>query len=187
MAAQIRIIMKSFMSQANKVQGVIPYAQKIGLPESRSLYTVLRSPHIDKKSREQFSMHVKKQFLVQKAETHELQKKLFWLKRLRLLGAQYEIQISFKTRLDKMLDHVDTVYNPCLDGTDLQCLMLPRKINNYVGSFETGNVVRTSLSLIQPYLVYSKDQLFELKHNNSIIRNIEHEQGGRRSSHGMNK
>lgn len=65
--------------------------------------------------------------------------------------------------------------------------MLPRKINNYVGSFETGNVVRTSLSLIQPYLVYSKDQLFELKHNNSIIRNIEHEQGGRRSSHGMNK
>jgi small subunit ribosomal protein S10 len=46
-------------------------------------------------------MHVKKQFLVQKAETHELQKKLFWLKRLRLLGAQYEIQISFKTRLDK--------------------------------------------------------------------------------------
>uniref|UniRef100_A0A0D9WQZ3 Small ribosomal subunit protein uS10 domain-containing protein n=1 Tax=Leersia perrieri TaxID=77586 RepID=A0A0D9WQZ3_9ORYZ len=101
MAAKIRIIMKSFMSQANKVQGVIPYEQKIGLPESRSLYTVLRSPHIDKKSREQFSMHVKKQFLVQKAETHELQKKLFWLKRLRLLGAQYEIQINFKTRLDK--------------------------------------------------------------------------------------
>uniref|UniRef100_A0A0D3GHI5 Small ribosomal subunit protein uS10 domain-containing protein n=1 Tax=Oryza barthii TaxID=65489 RepID=A0A0D3GHI5_9ORYZ len=99
--SSICIIMKSFMSQANKVQGVIPYAQKIGLPESRSLYTVLRSPHIDKKSREQFSMHVKKQFLVQKAETHELQKKLFWLKRLRLLGAQYEIQISFKTRLDK--------------------------------------------------------------------------------------
>lgn len=60
---------------------------------------------------------------------------------------------------------------------------MPRKINNYVGSFETGNVVRTSLSLIQPYLVYSKDQLFELKHNNSIIRNIEHKQGGRRSSH----
>ncbi|BAF29914.1 small ribosomal subunit protein uS10m [Oryza sativa Japonica Group] len=103
MAAKIRIVMKSFMSQANKVEGVIPYAQKVGLPESRSLYTVLRSPHIDKKSREQFSMHVKKQFLVQKAETHELQKKLFWLKRLRLLGAQYELQISFKTRLDKKL------------------------------------------------------------------------------------
>ncbi|XP_006664597.1 ribosomal protein S10, mitochondrial [Oryza brachyantha] len=101
MAAKIHIIMKSFTSQANKIEGVIPYAQKIGLPESRSLYTVLRSPHIDKKSREQFSMHVKKQLLVQKSETHELQKKLFWLKRLRLLGVQYEIQVSFKTRLDR--------------------------------------------------------------------------------------
>ncbi|KAL6636964.1 hypothetical protein ACP70R_024536 [Stipagrostis hirtigluma subsp. patula] len=101
MAAKIRILMKSFMSQSNQVSGLVPYTQKIGLPESRSLYTVLRSPHIDKKSREQFSMHVKKQFLVQKAETHELQKKLFWLKRLRATGAQYEIQVSFKTRLDK--------------------------------------------------------------------------------------
>ncbi|KAL5223748.1 hypothetical protein ABZP36_010387 [Zizania latifolia] len=101
MAAKIRIIMKSFTSQANKVAGIIPFAQKIGLPESRSLFTVLRSPHIDKKSREQFSMHVKKQFLVQKAQTHELQKKFFWLKRMRLLGAQHEIQISFKTRMDK--------------------------------------------------------------------------------------
>ncbi|CAN6231966.1 unnamed protein product [Urochloa humidicola] len=101
MAAKIRVVMKSFMSQSNKISGLMPYGKKVGLPESRALFTVLRSPHIDKKSREQFSMHVKKQFVEQKAEMHELHKKLFWLKRLRIPGAQYEVQISFKTWLDK--------------------------------------------------------------------------------------
>ncbi|KQJ83631.1 40S ribosomal protein S10, mitochondrial [Brachypodium distachyon] len=102
-AAKIRIVMKSFNNQKNNLTGLAPYTQKIGLPESRSLYTVLRSPHIDKKSREQFSMHVKKVFVVKKAETHELAKKFFWLKRMRIMGAQYEIHISFKTRLDKKI------------------------------------------------------------------------------------
>ncbi|KAF8672462.1 hypothetical protein HU200_049675 [Digitaria exilis] len=101
MSAKIRVVMKSFMSQSNKISGLVPYTKKVGLPESRALYTVLRSPHIDKKSREQFSMHVKKQFVEQKAQIHELHKKLFWLKRLRVPGAQCEVQISFKTRLDK--------------------------------------------------------------------------------------
>ena len=31
---------------------------------ARVLYTVLRSPHIDKKSREQFEMEIKKKYLV---------------------------------------------------------------------------------------------------------------------------
>ena len=38
---------------------------------------VIRSPHIDKKSREQFEMEIKKQFLVIKTEKHELRKKSF--------------------------------------------------------------------------------------------------------------
>ncbi|KAM0888104.1 hypothetical protein ACQ4PT_028558 [Festuca glaucescens] len=101
--AKIRIVMKSFNSQKDNLSGLEPYMHKVGLPESRSLYTVLRSPHIDKKSREQFSMHVKKCFVEKKVETHELAKKFFWLKRLRILGAQYEINISFKTRLDKKI------------------------------------------------------------------------------------
>uniref|UniRef100_A0ACD5U7X3 Uncharacterized protein n=2 Tax=Avena sativa TaxID=4498 RepID=A0ACD5U7X3_AVESA len=101
--AKIRIVMKSFNNQKNNLSSLEPYMHKVGLPESRSLYTVLRSPHIDKKSREQFSMHVKKVFVEKKAETHELAKKFFWLKRLRILGAQYEITVSFKTRLDKKI------------------------------------------------------------------------------------
>ena len=35
----------------------------IPLPTRRSLYTVLRSPHIDKKSREQFEMRVHKRLI----------------------------------------------------------------------------------------------------------------------------
>ncbi|KAF1894535.1 hypothetical protein Lal_00039621 [Lupinus albus] len=56
----------------NHFGGLPPYTRNIGLPESRVLYTVLRSPHIDKKSREQFEMEIKKKVLVIKTETHEL-------------------------------------------------------------------------------------------------------------------
>jgi small subunit ribosomal protein S10 len=41
-------------------------------------------------------MHAKKVFVEKEAETHELAKKFFWLKRLRILGAQCEINISFQ-------------------------------------------------------------------------------------------
>lgn len=82
---KIRIVIKSFdhpfKVKENLFLGLPPYTRKIGLPESRVLYTVLRSPHIDKKSREQFEMKIKKQFLVIKTETHELRKKFFRLKR----------------------------------------------------------------------------------------------------------
>lgn len=40
-----------------EISGPIP------LPTKRSLYTVLRSPHVDKKSREQFEMKVHKRLI----------------------------------------------------------------------------------------------------------------------------
>nr|YP_010901709.1 ribosomal protein S10 [Suriana maritima]WIL07929.1 ribosomal protein S10 [Suriana maritima] len=100
---KIRIVIRSFDHPflENHFRGLTPYTRKIRLPESRVLYTVLRSPHIDKKSREQFEMEIKKQLLVIKTETNELRKKLFWLKRQRIFGAQYEIRFSCKTRSDK--------------------------------------------------------------------------------------
>jgi len=104
MASKICIVIRSFDNpffENDNFRGLTRYTRKIGLPESRVLYTVLRSPHIDKKSREQFEMEIKKQFLVIKTETHELRKKFFWLKRQRIFGAQYEIRLSCKTRLDK--------------------------------------------------------------------------------------
>uniref|UniRef100_A0A1D1YWW0 Ribosomal protein S10, mitochondrial n=1 Tax=Anthurium amnicola TaxID=1678845 RepID=A0A1D1YWW0_9ARAE len=73
--------------------------RRVGLPQSIVKYCVLRSPHIDKKSREQFEMRIKKLYMVVKTQTDDLQKKFFWLKRQRILGAQYEIVFSYKTRL----------------------------------------------------------------------------------------
>ncbi|KAI5335874.1 PREDICTED: ribosomal [Prunus dulcis] len=100
MTTKICVAIRSF-HHPNLLWGLPPSTRRIALPESRVLYTVLRSPHIDKKSREQFKMEVKKQYLVIKTQPHELQKKFFWLKRQRIFGAQYELLFSCKTRLDK--------------------------------------------------------------------------------------
>lgn len=78
--AKIRIVMKS-PGKPLLGNNLGRCTRKIGLPEQRVLYTVLRSPHIDKKSREQSEMEIHKQLLVTETETHELRKKLFWSKR----------------------------------------------------------------------------------------------------------
>jgi len=101
MSTKIRVVVSSFGRPV--VESFPAYTRKVGLPESRVLYTVLRSPHIDKKSREQFEMRIQKHVLDIKAERHELHHKLFWLKRHRMLGAQFEVQVSCKTRLDPKL------------------------------------------------------------------------------------
>nr|AVL84857.1 ribosomal protein S10 [Gastrodia elata]WOE91471.1 ribosomal protein S10 [Gastrodia elata] len=81
----MRIMIRSFENlEKHHFLGLTRDTRKIGLPESRVLYTVLRSPHIDKKSREQFEMEIKTKFLVIKTETHELRNKLFRLKYLEL-------------------------------------------------------------------------------------------------------
>ncbi len=49
-----------------EVSGPIP------LPTKRSLFTVLRSPHIDKKSREQFEMRVHKRLIELRNVTSEM-------------------------------------------------------------------------------------------------------------------
>ncbi|KAL8153990.1 hypothetical protein V2J09_011750 [Rumex salicifolius] len=98
---KIGIAIRSFDQPSNNVWCLPPHTKKIALPESRVVYTVLRSPHIDKKSREQFEMRIKKQYLVIETNRDELRKKFFWLKRQRIFGAQYEIRLSCKTRLDK--------------------------------------------------------------------------------------
>ncbi|KAI8001878.1 hypothetical protein LOK49_LG09G00631 [Camellia lanceoleosa] len=78
-----------------------PSTGRVALPKSRVLYTVLRSPHIDKKSREQFCMITKKELRIIKRDRSELSKMMFWLKRQRIFGAQCEMMLSCKTHLDK--------------------------------------------------------------------------------------
>ncbi|MCL7043102.1 hypothetical protein MKW94_012729 [Papaver nudicaule] len=88
---------KEFSDSSSPAKGS---SSLIRLPERRKVYTVNRSPHIDKKSREQFEMRIKSQYQVIKVSPHELQNKYFWLKRQRISGAQFEIQFNCKTRLD---------------------------------------------------------------------------------------
>ncbi|KAH9318363.1 hypothetical protein KI387_020132, partial [Taxus chinensis] len=97
--AKIRVLVKSF-SKKYLNHPCFQDFRKVGLPRRRVLYTVLRSPHIDKKSREQFEMRVYKQLLEKETDVNELAKKFFWFKRMHFFGAQYEFIFNYKTRLD---------------------------------------------------------------------------------------
>ena len=48
----VKKILETALASGAKVRGPIP------LPTKKSIYTVLRSPHVDKDSREQFEMRV---------------------------------------------------------------------------------------------------------------------------------
>nr|QOI17215.1 mitochondrial ribosomal protein S10 [Hepatica maxima] len=98
MTTRICVAIRSF---AKHPSGFPSCTRRIRLPDTRVLYTVLRSPHIDKKSREQFEMITKKQLLIIDTKANELQHKFFWLKRQRIFGAQFGLVFNSKTRLDK--------------------------------------------------------------------------------------
>ncbi|HOX25934.1 MAG TPA: 30S ribosomal protein S10 [Candidatus Krumholzibacteria bacterium] len=51
------VIVSTVLRTGALVRGPIP------LPTKRSFYTVLRSPHVDKKSREQFEMRIHKRLI----------------------------------------------------------------------------------------------------------------------------
>jgi small subunit ribosomal protein S10 len=73
MGNKIRIRLKAFDHAVidQSTQDIVRTAQKTGaivsgpvpLPTRRQLYTVLRSPHVDKKSREQFEMKTHKRLI----------------------------------------------------------------------------------------------------------------------------
>ncbi len=52
-----REIVRTVTRTGAKISGPVP------LPTKRTLYTVLRSPHVDKKSREQFEMRIHKRLI----------------------------------------------------------------------------------------------------------------------------
>jgi small subunit ribosomal protein S10 len=51
------VIVATALKTGARVRGPIP------LPTKKAIYTVLRSPHVDKKSREQFEMRVHKRLI----------------------------------------------------------------------------------------------------------------------------
>jgi small subunit ribosomal protein S10 len=81
----------------------------ISFPQKQKRFTVLRSPHVDKKSREQFHLKTFKTMIrihsVQDlessdSENYELRLFLENLKYLKLLGVQMKIQIFYTTFLE---------------------------------------------------------------------------------------
>ena len=68
-----KMIVQTALKTGALVRGPVP------LPTKRSVYTVLRSPHVDKKSREQFEMRIHKRLIEienSTAQTTEFLKKL---------------------------------------------------------------------------------------------------------------
>lgn len=61
----VQEVVNSLREAGGKVSGPIP------LPTKRSLYTVLRSTNIDKKSREQFELRIHKRLIEVKEPTRE--------------------------------------------------------------------------------------------------------------------
>nr|YP_009755795.1 ribosomal protein S10 [Gonatozygon brebissonii]QIQ23073.1 ribosomal protein S10 [Gonatozygon brebissonii] len=94
MNVKISIVMKSF--EAPKL-GFFSW-HSIRLPRRRSLYTVLRSPHIDKKSREQFELKTHKQLVIIKTDISQLREKLCYLKFHEISGVQMKVTFHYKTR-----------------------------------------------------------------------------------------
>ncbi|KMZ60272.1 putative Pentatricopeptide repeat-containing protein [Zostera marina] len=99
--AKIGIFVKSFDKPNYLGAFGVPLSKnRIKLPSTRSLITVLRSPHVHKKSREQYEIKVRREYIEIKCQPHELHKKYFWLMRSRIIGGQFELRFSYKTRLD---------------------------------------------------------------------------------------
>ena len=70
----------------------------VALPTTQTHYTVLRSPHIDKKSREQFKLSVCKQLIIINTEIKHIQEKLFKLRFHEVPGVQMKVTFQTKTR-----------------------------------------------------------------------------------------
>jgi small subunit ribosomal protein S10 len=109
MKVQISISLKSFdmldhsyatrLRNSTKTLKNSNSLRTLPLPKTRTLYTVLRSPHIDKKSREQFEMKINKQLIIINTELHKIRDKIQYLKFHEIAGVQMKIIFRYKTRL----------------------------------------------------------------------------------------
>jgi small subunit ribosomal protein S10 len=67
-------------------------------PGKSKKITVLRSPHIDKKSREQFQLHnYKRTHILRSSDKYSVLLILEILKQIKLLGVELELQLEYLT------------------------------------------------------------------------------------------
>ncbi len=75
--------------------------KNFSLPSKRKLFTVLRSPHIDKKSREQFEFqHFKKTFIIENKNSSIIHLLFFLLKNSYFPGIEIEISLFYSSCLN---------------------------------------------------------------------------------------
>lgn len=92
------IYIKKFILQLNFIikKLKINHFKVISIPAKKQKYTVLKSPHIDKKSREQFQWSRNKiQFQINCDELSQYQLFLYLVQNLSLPGLEVEISLSF--------------------------------------------------------------------------------------------
>ena len=73
--------------------------RSIRLPRTSTEYTVLRSPHVDKKSREQFEIRVHKHLFCIETDIAQINKLFLYLKQHSISGVQLKMTLNYKTRL----------------------------------------------------------------------------------------
>ena len=85
------------IAQKEKKPNVLSLSQ-ISLPKKNKLFTVLRSPHIDKKSREQFEFtYHKKKIVIQSKNNKNIALFVFLLKNSEFPGVELEISFFYKS------------------------------------------------------------------------------------------
>ena len=113
MIHSLEVVLKSFTVQdlAHTIQQMIGCCPKtwtlrqIPLPNHRRVFTLLRSPHIDKKSREQFQLvthKTKLEFRISSTESGSRREVLAYLEAVKQLsspGVQIQVQILAKTAI----------------------------------------------------------------------------------------
>lgn len=91
------ILKKLFKLQKEKVKNCLSF-NEISLPKKKKLFTVLRSPHVDKKSREQFEFSYNKtRILLKSFSKRNIILFIFLLKNSDFPGVELEISLSYKT------------------------------------------------------------------------------------------
>ena len=73
------------------------------LPKKRTLYTVLRSPHVDKKSREQFEMVKYKQLFIVQTQSEYIRSQLIRLLFQNTVGVQCQVVVHYQTHIELMI------------------------------------------------------------------------------------
>ena len=100
-AKHIRIRMKSYDHKIldDSVEEIVEVAERTGaeiagpvpLPTKRRAYTVLRSPHVDKKSREQFEIRIHNRLIDLNKPSHQTMEALTKMD----LPARVEVEIKY--------------------------------------------------------------------------------------------